>query len=115
MIHHERKSNGLQSRAGRSLRGHSSIESAIDLALRVDRQEDTNFITIQSTKSRDCVVPVFGAEFRYEHKTGTKELAEAGFFKIELKNTPSAIENFIIETIENTPEINRGGIFSGGI
>jgi predicted ATP-dependent serine protease len=114
VIHHQRKSSGIQSRAGESIRGHSSIESAVDLALRVDREADSDFITIQSTKSRDCVVPVFGCEFRYEHKRGTTELLECCFFKTEVKDTTSsrAIENCIISTVESKPGINQGRLVS---
>jgi len=35
LIHHQRKSTGNHSRAGESLRGHSSIEASLDLALLV--------------------------------------------------------------------------------
>jgi len=32
LIHHQRKSNGSNARLGERLRGHSSIEAALDLA-----------------------------------------------------------------------------------
>lgn len=109
LIHHTRKNNGITARAGESLRGHSSIESAIDLALRVDREADSNFITIQSTKSRDNDVAQFGAEFRFEHKFGTNELSEATFSAAEMDDTTSdkAIKRAIIEIVRDNPMLNQ--------
>jgi RecA-family ATPase len=109
LIHHQRKSNGNKARAGESLRGHSSIEGSLDLALRIDREPDSNFITIQSTKTRDMDVPFFGCEFRYEHKPGTFELAEACFSAIEIEDRTSdkAIEKTIISVVRSEPLINQ--------
>lgn len=57
VIHHSRKGNagGNGSRKGDSLRGHSSIEASLDLALLIER--DGSDITMQSTKTRDNEVP----------------------------------------------------------
>lgn len=80
LIHHQRKSNGVVARAGESLRGHSSIEAALDLALLVERENSGNFINLKATKSRDVLVRPFAAQFSYEHKAGTTELRAARFF-----------------------------------
>jgi hypothetical protein len=115
VIHHQRKSTGSNTRAGESLRGHSSIESALDLALRVDREPDGNFITIQSTKTRDCDVPVFGCEFRYEHKPDSTELLTACFVKINVEDTTSdkAIEKTLISIVQAQPLINQKNLTEG--
>jgi hypothetical protein len=77
-IHHQRKDQG--GRSGDRLRGHSSIEAAIDLALIVEREEGSDTITIRSTKTRDVDVAPFAAMLTYEHKPGTTELHTARFF-----------------------------------
>lgn len=108
IIHHQRKTIA-NARAGESLRGHSSIESAVDLALRVTREPDSNVITIQSTKTRDMDVPMFACQFLYEHKPGTIDLEMATFEPVEIEDKTSdrAIEKCIIEIIMDNPGINQ--------
>jgi hypothetical protein len=68
IIHHARKSGASTygSRDGDSLRGHSSIEGGIDLALLVKKEgHDKRMVTISSTKTRDVDVPKFNAHFTY--------------------------------------------------
>ncbi len=109
LIHHQRKGNSTGTRAGDSLRGHSSIEGAIDLALCVERDEHSNIITIKSTKSRDVDIHPFGGEWRYRHREGTKELAKAWFMPYEIEDVTSeqAIENAILETVKGKPLLNK--------
>lgn len=76
LIHHQRKSkDGKKESHGESLRGHSSIESSIDYAFLIHREENSDTIEIRSTKTRDVDVYPFGAELHYEHKEGTVELS----------------------------------------
>jgi RecA-family ATPase len=109
VIHHQRKGTSVNSRAGDSLRGHSGIEGAIDLALLVTREECGNWITIQSTKTRDVEVLPFMAEFRYDHKIGSNELQTASFVKIELEDRTSdaAIEKALIDICNENPVITQ--------
>lgn len=79
IIHHERKSTGFNSRAGESVRGHSSIEGAINMGYRVERPEYSDKITIKSTKSRERFVEPFGAVFTYEQKDNN-DLLKAKFY-----------------------------------
>jgi hypothetical protein len=82
VIHHRRKSNNKYIRAGDNLRGHSSIESALDLVLQIDRNKKSDTISIQSTKERGCDVPILSAVFKY--KTDSKrQLLEARFYSVE--------------------------------
>jgi hypothetical protein len=67
IIHHQRKSNGLGGRAGDSLRGHSSIEAALDLALMVEREPYAEAISITATKTRGDDVLPFRAQFTFDH------------------------------------------------
>jgi hypothetical protein len=77
VIHH--KSKGDRARVGDSLRGHSSIESAVDLALLVHREDGEDTITLQSTKTRDIPVQPFSALWSYE-QDANGELTKGRFF-----------------------------------
>jgi hypothetical protein len=82
VIHHRRKSTYRNIRLGDDLRGHSSIESALDLVLLIDRNKNSNTISIQSTKERGGDVPTFSAVFTF--KTGSKgQLNEARFYSVQ--------------------------------
>jgi hypothetical protein len=83
IIHHERKSTGSLGKSHEGLRGHSSINAALDLALLVERKNSSREISIRSTKSRDVEVQSFGASFSFTHKEGTKELETAAFQRID--------------------------------
>lgn len=98
IIHHQRK--GKQNgRTGDSLRGHSSIEAAIDLALHVNRKGSEEHISVTSTKTRDVEVEPFGAIFKYGHKAGAKELDTAYFVDSEsdYRALHQAIERAILK------------------
>ena len=79
IIHHQRKGNGLGGRAGDSLRGHSSIEAALDLALMVEREPYAEAVSLTATKTRGDDILPFRAQFTYEHND-RGELATAQFF-----------------------------------
>lgn len=88
LIHHQRKSqsSGENQRRGDAVRGHSSIEAALDLALHVDRQGTENTVTITATKVRDYLRSgVFGARFRYVHMENSRELAAASFEGVKIQ------------------------------
>lgn len=109
VIHHERKSNGIGGRAGDAVRGHSSIEAALDLALQVEREQRSNVITIKSTKTRDVDVLPFGAEFCFEQKPNTGELASAVFrpYEIEDNLSENAIESTIRDVLAASPLLKQ--------
>jgi predicted ATP-dependent serine protease len=98
LIHHQRKEIAANSRAGDRVRGHSSIEAALDLALLVERAYQSDLLIIRSTKERGVTVPPFGALFTYEHQTGTVELGTARFFGVEVEDSVSdrAIEQAVL-------------------
>lgn len=101
LIHHQRKSNGTTGRKGDTLRGHSSIEAALDLALLVERDDGSATVKLTATKVRGADIDPFGAMFTYSHKPGTKELAEARFYGLPVSNPSSdkAIEATILDTL----------------
>jgi len=80
IIHHQTKGNKHDSRPGNSLRGHSSIEASLDLALQVERERQSDIIHINPTKVRGADVASFSARFTYEHIPGTDILETARFF-----------------------------------
>lgn len=77
VIHHQRKGGSNGGRAGDAVRGHSSIEASLDLALHVVREPDSNEIGIRSTKTRGVDVPQIIARFNYTHRAGTHDLESA--------------------------------------
>jgi hypothetical protein len=110
LIHHQNKSyESGKGRAGASLRGHSSIEAAIDLALLVDRKEGAADINVQSTKARGADVPPFAAMFTYTHKPGTVELEEARFYGASVTSSSSAhrLEQAIIQAVQENAGIKK--------
>ena len=59
------------------MRGHSSIEGALDLAMLIERPSlDADDITLQSTKSRDDRIPPFLLRWLFE-RDGAGELCES--------------------------------------
>lgn len=105
VIHHERKATGFNSRDGESLRGHSSIEAAIDLALKVEREPYSDTLTIKSTKTRGLEVHPITAAFTYELMTDSTLLDTAAFYSLESDDTQSnyAIEREIKKALEGNP------------
>lgn len=104
VIHHQRKGNGFSTRAGESLRGHSSIEAALDLALLVEREEGSEIISIRGTKSRGVDVLPFGATFAYSYKNNGG-LDTSQFFGLAIEDSASqkAVEREILSALGDQP------------
>jgi hypothetical protein len=102
VVHHQRKSSGAGDkgiRKGEMLRGHSSIEAALDLALLVERKEGEDSVAVIPTKVRGFKeYNIFGAHFTYDHRPGTKEMAMGRFYSIAV----STKEEREVEAIEGT-------------
>jgi len=109
LIHHQRKSTQFAARAGESLRGHSSIEAAIDLALLCEREEGASQVVVRSTKTRDVDVLPFGAVFAYTHREGTNELATARFYGIAVEGTGSdgAVRKAVLDAVSARGSLNQ--------
>ncbi len=112
MVHHQRKSTGINSRAGDTLRGHSSIEASLDLALLVQREELSDLISVKATKVRGDDVLPFSAVFTFEHDR-YGELYKARFFGVAAEDNRSgaAIEREILQALDgaslNKTELTR--------
>lgn len=124
-IHHARKGIGTpKAREGDRLRGHSSIEASLDLAILIERAGDD--LTVKSTKTRDDPISPFVARWTFE-KNQDGALEKARFWHVEeLKaKRPEYItageelpdllrgmidapnQNQLAKTIEDTYEIKR--------
>lgn len=114
IIHHQRKGNGTNGRAGDMLRGHTSIEAALDLALIIEREAGSDLLTIRSTKSRGATVQPFGARFTYTHKSGTDELETARFFGFTIQDLSSdtAVEKAIEDALKIKHPLSKGDLAS---
>jgi hypothetical protein len=99
LIHHQRKSNGnLKARAGDALRGHSSIEAALDLALRVEREPGRKSINIVSTKTRGIEVTPFSAEFTFDENEQTAQFYD---LTVEDLSSDKSIECEILNVLSS--------------
>lgn len=99
VVHHQRKSNGATApgvRKGESLRGHSSIEASLDLALLVERNGREDGIVVTPTKVRRYQdFENFGALWTFQHATGTKQLWSGRFFARQVETGEEAANNVI--------------------
>jgi len=108
VVHHQRKGGAAGGRAGDALRGHSSIEAAIDLAIQVIREPDNLGITIRSTKTRGVDVNQASALFNYDHKAGTHDLETAWFSGVAPVRGVNPVREEIIATVQEFGEISKG-------
>ena len=112
VIHHKRKTQSNDSsRAGESVRGHSSIEAAIDLAIMVNKDAD-GYASVKSTKTRDSAIEPFTAKFVYAWKEGTQELETAYFEEVEKESLGNNVRDIIIEYIKDNPGQSKKHLFS---
>lgn len=102
VIHHQRKGNGQQGgRAGDALRGHSSIEAALNYAFKLTR--DGNIVNLKTAKARGAQVAPFSAYFSFNETDNT-----ARFFglKADDKESNQAITREIKAALKNG-ELNQ--------
>lgn len=112
IIHHQRKATGfLDVRKGETLRGHSSIEASLDLALHIDRKESTESVTVTATKTRGFRVDTFGAFMTYTHIPRSYDLESARFWaepiKSESQRERVELESIILQVLAKQPLTQR--------
>jgi len=109
LVHHQRKTGGgKDARLGETLRGHSSIEASLDLALLVQRNtEKPEEITVVCTKARGVSVPMFGAKFEFTARANSVELAFAHFLGIKITTKAGKTNSTILVTVRESPGINK--------
>lgn len=116
IVHHQRKTSGFNSRAGESLRGHSSIEAALDLALLVQREDEQSpTLEIKSTKTRGVDVWPFAAMFTFEHKKNSNDLHKARFWGVSVEddNSDRALDAAIFEVLKAEGGLSQSGLIKG--
>jgi hypothetical protein len=110
LIHHQRKDNGSKrSRKGDALRGHSSIEAALDLALLIQRDGDN--LTLTATKTRRATMPALAAMFTYT-QTPDRELETARFVSIpvQIVTIEQQIEDAVLDLLRQSGQLNQTAI-----
>jgi len=112
LIHHQRKTGATKgARLGETLRGHSSIEASLDMALLVQRDDvETELVKLVCTKSRGVPIHVRGARFSYEHRWGTKELSRAHFTGELILSRADRAFAAIIQAVEGAPGLTKGAL-----
>lgn len=102
VVHHQRKGgNGSAgTRAGDSLRGHSSIEAAVDLALLVMREPGGDKVLLRDTKTRGVPVPHIGGQFMYNHRAGTNDLEKAWFVGAIARSDEDGLRLIVQDVVE---------------
>jgi len=104
VVHHQRKSSGMTAgvRKGETLRGHSTIEASLDLALLVERNGREDAIVVSPTKVRDYQdFDSFGAIWSFEHKDGTRQMQWGRFWSRAVATGEEAVNLAIIATIKS--------------
>lgn len=106
VVHHQRKSTnstGDGARKGESLRGHSSIEASLDLALLVERSGQSDGIVITTTKVREYLdFEDFGALWTFEHVPETRQLWRGKFFARQVETSEEAANSVIKQMIRES-------------
>jgi hypothetical protein len=112
LIHHQRKAQAVGGRAGDSLRGHSSIEAALDLALKIERELGAESLTVSATKVRGADVQPFAAIFGFDQFDDSQELDGARFYSFEAGDgeTEQDIDRAILGTLSGGIDLNQSMI-----
>jgi len=108
VIHHSTKGDG-RGKLGDDMRGFGHIRAAVDIALRVDREPNSDIVTVTCVKSRDADIPAFSAHFTYQQKNGCKDLETAKFWGVTSAGsvTDAELEEAIIDIVKATPGLSQ--------
>ncbi len=99
LIHHRRKDT--LGRAGDSLRGHSSIEGAVDSAFLVQREDGTDEVTIKCTKARRRPIETVGALWTYDLAEDGETLHTAQFWRVPVCDSNADLQARILALLAN--------------
>lgn len=107
VIHHQRKMSQPGSRRGDALRGHSSIEASLDLAILVEETKDGEIVKLTPTKRRFARVRPFAARFQCKRKSDGAELEEASFtgLRADSIGKTGQVRRAILSVVKNDPGI----------
>jgi hypothetical protein len=109
-IHHQKKGRS-EGRAGDSLRGHSSIEASLDLAMLVGKEGNHAKMTPTKVRGAEISIEVL-SEFYYTHNPGTKDLRTALFYGLSraIKQVRNSVDvkRVVIDYVGGTTKLNKG-------
>jgi len=109
LIHHAVKNAGERSRKGDALRGHSSIEAAVDLAMMITREANDSPIRIHCTKARGDMPRPITARLHYtQHANG--DLATARFYSERIETLNDQVRAAIIDAVHSTNGITSSAL-----
>ena len=108
LIHHQRKGGAGGHRAGDALRGHSSIEASIDLAVHIMREPNSMEVSMRSTKTRGVDVPFLQGTFCFEHFPNTKDLKLAWFSGKPTKTGSNFVRDCIVDIVKEFGSVTKG-------
>jgi RecA-family ATPase len=107
LIHHAVKNAGERARKGDSLRGHSSIEAAVDLAMLVTREGKDSPIRIECTKSRDDEPNPITARLHYTQKPNRmRDLKTAWFASERIETLNDQMQAAVLDAVRDQEGIN---------
>ena len=104
-IHHQRKGSTATSdpnvRKGDTLRGHSTIEASLDMAMLIERKGRDDSITIVATRCDFQKHEYFGALWTYEHFADVEGMLRVGrFYSKAVASGDEAINMAIMQVIK---------------
>jgi hypothetical protein len=107
VIHHQRKMSQQGTRLGDALRGHSSIEASLDLAVLVQGTKTPDLVVLTPTKRRYAQVEPFAARFRCKRRPDSHELQEAHFtgLRADSVGKTGQVRRAILLVVEEHPGI----------
>lgn len=111
VLHHPRKSPDNK-RKGNMLRGHSSIEASLDLALLVAREDDT--VTVEATKARHGMPDPFAARFDYLNRLDSPDLASAQFWGVPAatQSLDRQVRATILDILQQQGDLNQSQVLA---
>jgi len=104
LIHHAVKNAGERSRKGDALRGHSSIEAAVDLAMMITREANDAPIRVECTKARSDMPRPITARLHYTQRANG-DLATARFASERIETLGDQVQAAIIDAVRTNPGI----------
>lgn len=106
LIHHAVKNAGERTRKGDALRGHSSIEAAVDLAMMITREANDAPIRVECTKARGDTPRPITARLHFTQHANT-DLATARFVSERIETLNDQVRAAIIDAVRSTPGIAK--------
>lgn len=109
LIHHAVKNAGERTRKGDALRGHSSIEAAVDLAMMITREANDAPIRVECTKARGDTPRPITARLHFTQHANT-DLATSRFVSERIETLNDQVRAAIIDAARGTNGITSSAL-----